>query len=261
MGSIFLLAGLLASALFVESCSPRARLEERNHELRTADGWVLQARIYQPVNSRPPGLVLVHRKGGRAALWEPLAVRAQQSGYLVVAFDLRGHGASRNPAQPSRSLNEFGPGDWQKAQFDIQAALDALIDAGADPENLFIAGEALGASLALEYAVSNPAIQGLVMISPGLDYGGIDTEGLVEQLARRPTLLVWSESDAHAAASGTDLKAIAPGHIETHTYAGSAHGTDLFATSPQSIGQIVVWLNQMLAGDDPPEKAPPDGAG
>ncbi len=249
---LFTSALALCLALFLAACGQRARLEDHDLVLKTSDGNALPARIYRPVQPHPPGLILVHRKGGSAALWEPLAVRAQQSGYLVATFDLRGHGGSRDSAGQPMNYKRFSPEDWQKVHLDIDAALQALVEAGADPENLFIAGEALGASLALQYAVQNRAVQGVVMLSPGLDYGGIAAEPLMEQAAQRPTLLVWAEGDAYAASSGSALKAIAPGHIEAHTYPGTAHGTDIFATSPQSMGQIVVWLDQMLGGSAAP---------
>lgn len=226
--------------------------------LVASDGASLPARLYVPAVLHPPGLILVHRQGGRADLWEPLAVRAQQSGYLVVAFDLRGHGGSRDGAKQPMDFRRFQPADWQGVQLDIDAAKKLLLDSGADPENLFIAGEALGASLALQYTVEHPDIQGLVMLSPGLDGHGIAAEPLLARLAQRPTLLVWAEGDAYAASSGSTLKAMAPGHVESHTYPGTAHGTDIFATSPQSMGQIVVWLNQMRSNPNSAAGAAPE---
>lgn len=243
---------LFLPILFLAACGQRARLEDHEQVLKTSDGISLPARIYRPVQPHPPGLILVHRKGGSAERWEPLAVRAQQSGYLVATFDLRGHGGSRNSAGQPLDYKRFTPGDWQKVQLDIDAALKALVETGADPENLFIAGEALGATLALQYAIENRAVQGVVMLSPVLDAEGTAAEPLLTQLAERPTLLVWAEGDAYAASSGSALKVIAPGHIEAHTYPGTAHGTDIFATSPQSMGQIVVWLDQMLGGSAAP---------
>lgn len=239
-------------------CGRRVRQESRDQTLVASDGVSLSARVYIPTKSGPPGLVLVHRQGATATHWEPLAVRAQQSGYLVVAFDLRGHGNSRDANETPLDFRRFNDTQWQGVLLDIDAAVGALMAAGADPNNLFIAGEGLGASLALQYAVGHPEIQGVVMLSPGLDYHGIAAEPLLAQLAHRPALLVWSEGDAYAASSGAVLKSTAPGHVETHTYAGTAHGTDLLATSPQSIGQIVVWLNQMLDTDGTTEKAHPD---
>jgi hypothetical protein len=96
------------------------------------------------------------------------------------------------------------------------------------------------------------------MLSPGLDGHGIAAEPLLARLAQRPTLLVWAEGDAYAASSGSTLKAMAPGHVESHTYPGTAHGTDIFATSPQSMGQIVVWLNQMRSNPNSAAGAAPE---
>ena len=229
----------------LSACGARSRLEARTQNIVTSDGVKLQARLYLPDQTNPPGLILVHRQGANAAHWEPLAVRAQQSGYLVVALNLRGHAGSLDAKGQAMDFKRFGVADWQKVLLDIDAGKRALLDAGADPANLFIVGEGLGASLALQYVTGDPEIQGLVMISPGLDYQGIAAEPLVAELARRPTLLIWAEGDAYAASSGGTLKSIAPGHVEVHTYSGTSHGTDLFATSPQSMGQIVVWLDQM----------------
>ena len=237
-------------AVLLSACSERHPLEERAQTLVTSDSVSLEARLYVPAQPKAPGLILVHRMGASATHWEPLAVRAQQSGYLVLALNLRGHVGSLSPSGQSMDFKRFTAADWQKTLLDIDAGKKSLLDAGADPQNLFIAGEGLGASLALQFATGDPTIQGLVMISPGLDYQGIVVEPLLTQLAQRPILLVWAEGDAYAASSGGTLKSIAPGHVEVHTYPGTSHGTDLFATSPQSMGQIVVWLDQMGSGSE-----------
>lgn len=242
----FFSAVLLFSASLLVSCGKRARLEDRAETLHASDGITLPAHLFVPTRPNAPGLILVHRLGANATLWEPLAVRAQQSGYLVVTFDLRGHGASRDAQGLPMDYKSFTDSNWHTVLHDIDAAKKLLLDAGADPNNLFVGGEGLGASLALQYAAAHPDMQGLVMLSPALNDHGIDAEPLLAALAERPTLLVWSEGDAYAASSGSTLKAIAPGHVESHTYPGTAHGTDIFATSVQAVGQIVVWLDQML---------------
>ena len=236
---------LLLVAALLGACDARPRLEDRNQTLLTSDGLTLEARLYLPADPDPPGLILVHRQGASAAHWEPLAVRAQQSGYMVIALNLRGHDGRRDPHNRAMDYKRFTDAEWQNCLLDIDAGKKHLLDAGADPENLFIAGEGLGASLALQYATGDSQIQGLVMLSPGLDSRGIAAEPLLAQRTQRPTLLVWAEGDAYAALSGGTLKRTAPGHVEVHTYPGTSHGTDLFATSPQSMGQIVVWLDQM----------------
>jgi len=241
LSPFFFALAVATVAVLLGACGARPRLEDRTQAIVTSDGLSLDTRLYLPAQAQPPGLILVHRQGASATHWEPLAVRAQQSGYLVLALNLRGH----DPQGQTMDFKRFTEADWQKCLLDIDAGKKSLLDVGADPENLFIAGEGLGASLALQYAMGDTQIQGLIMISPGLDYQGIAAEPLLIERTQRPTLLVWAEGDAYAASSGGTLKRVAPGHVEVHTYPGTSHGTDLFATSPQSMGQIVVWLEQM----------------
>ena len=237
-----LLAGCL---LMAAGCRERARSEVLDCTLATADGLQLAAQCFQPLQQRPPGLILIHRQGATRAGWEPLARAAQQAGYLALSFDLRGHGESQRQRDGNLDHRTFTDVQWQDVLLDLRAAKERVLAAGADPDNLFVAGEALGASFALQFAVEDPEIQGVVMLSPGLDYQGIDTVALLQAFTERPVLLVWAGSDAYAATAASTLKRAASGHVEVHSYPGAAHGTNIFALSPHATGQILVWLGQM----------------
>src|SRR6516162_10790279 len=50
-----------------------------------------------PVSQRPPGVVLVHGYSADRVGMSVLARRIAQNGYGVLAIDLHGHGANRNP--------------------------------------------------------------------------------------------------------------------------------------------------------------------
>jgi pimeloyl-ACP methyl ester carboxylesterase len=189
--------------------------------------------------------VLVHRAGGNQGLWEAFAIHAQQSGYLVVTMDLRGHGKSVGGSQKPLSHRHFTNDEWQDAALDIDAALRRLLALGAAPNNLFLAGEGFGANLALQYTLEHEDVQGVVLLSPGTSYYGIESAPLMEQLRTRPSLLVWCDRDEYAAASAAALQARAPGHVEVRIYPGRAHGADIFTSSPEAASQIVVWLDQM----------------
>lgn len=214
--------------------------------LETTDGLRIAARRYTPRQENPPGLILVHRPGADGDNWTPFAERAQQAGYLVISPDLRGHGDSREQAGEMLDYRRFDAAAWADTQHDIGAARAHLLEAGADPANLFVAGEALGATLALQFAVANPDIQGVILLSPGLEDKGMDTAALIGDYARRPGLLVWAQGDAYAASAASTLQRRAPGHREAHSYAGASQGTNIFSTAPHAMGQILVWLDQML---------------
>jgi len=239
---------LLAVAFFTggAGCHERARSEVQSLTLSTSDGVRLAAQCFIPVQDHPPGLLLVHRLGGARQDWEVLARSVQQSGYMALSFDLRGHGESCQQVDGLLDYRNFDDGQWRDAQLDIAAAKAAVLANGADPKNLFIAGEALGASLAMAYAASDPDIQGVVLLSPGLDYKGIDSVALMPSFATRPMLLIWSEGDAYAVSAAGTLQRAVVGHVEVHSYPGSAHGTDILTLLPHSVGQISVWLGQML---------------
>lgn len=240
---------LLCGAMFVLiSLGCRARPAEtvRDIVLRAEDGVVLAARLYLPVQENPPGLLLAHAPGRDGGVWESFAETARRRGYLCLAIDLRGHGASEYPGDAPRDSRRFRTEDWLGVLHDFAAAKQALITHGADPGNLAIAGEDLGANLALLFASRETAMQAVVLLSPGLDYSGIETEGLVGAMKDCPVLILASEDDAYAAMSASVLKAASEGFSELHRYPGSAHGIDLLFTSDTAAGQILEWLDSIL---------------
>jgi len=215
--------------------------------LRPGDGVILAATLYRPPAQRPPGLILVHRYGADRHSWDAVASRLREAGYMALAIDLRGHGERTRRQASGQSYRSFTTGDWLGALADLRAAKQALVARGADPANVAIAGEDIGANLALHYALQDPDVQAIVMVSPGLDYQGIETEDEIVRLTDCPVLLLAAEEDVYAATSARTLKRGAPVFCELRSYPGSAHGTDLFATSPNALEQVIVWLDAVIA--------------
>lgn len=238
---------MLLSVWGLAGCSPRVALVDTRESIPTRDGVALIGHAYVPTQSNPPGLVLVHGAGADRHRWERFAVRAQQWGYLAVTVDLRGHGESAVESGPYAHHRQFGDIEWQSAALDIDAALGRLQALGAAPEDLFLVGEGFGANLVLDYARTHRDVQGVVLLSAGKTYHGLEADVLMAELRTRPTLLLWSERDDYAAATGASLQRVAPGHMEVRVYPGTAFGADIFDGAPESIGQVLVWLDQMRA--------------
>jgi pimeloyl-ACP methyl ester carboxylesterase len=240
---------LLCGAIFVLmllGCRARPPEPVRDIVLRAEDGVVLAARLYLPVQENPPGLILAHAPGRDGGVWESFAEMARRRGYLCLALDLRGHGASEYPGDAARDFRRFRTEDWLGVLHDLAAAKQALITHGANPDNLAVAGEDLGANLALLYAARDPGIQAVVLLSPGLNYSGIETEAVLGAMKDCPVLILASEDDAYAAMSASVLKAAAEGFSELHRFPGSAHGIDLIHTSDTAAAQILEWLDSIL---------------
>ncbi len=245
-GKVFFITLLAIPVLWC--CSRSERVQDGGEiKVTSGDGVSVAISLYVPAHaSRPPGLILVHRYGADRAVWGGFAQAARDAGMLVAAVDLRGHGGSRTRDGETIHYSRLTTEELLASLGDIDAAKRCLLDAGAHPENLAVAGEGLGANLALRYALQSPDIQAVVMVSPGLDYNGITTEEAIKQLKDCPALLAVCEGDAYGAMSASALKAAAPVFAELRSWPGAAHGTDLFAVHPESMQYILQWLNRIL---------------
>ncbi|MFP4191494.1 MAG: alpha/beta hydrolase [Candidatus Hydrogenedentota bacterium] len=251
-----LLLVALALAAAVAGCgdSPMERRTPRDLKFETEDGAEIAATLYpagapDESSTQPPGLILIHGLGGQRSQCDVFARRAQDAGFQSLAIDMRAHGDSTaGEDQPSRR-QDFGREDWLRVTKDIQAAKETLIEHGSAPDNLGLVGASLGGTLALRYAVEDWDFHALVMVSPGLDYQGIEAEEALVEYGNRPSLFVTSRGDSYSATSAQQLKRAAPGQAEIREYRGTAHGTDLLETSPQAVQQVLLWLSQII-GDE-----------
>ena len=181
-------------------CSSPKPPSQEHPVLRTEDGLALAATLRRPDRPAPPGIVLVHRYGAGQSSWDAFAETLRRAGFMTIAFDLRGHGASRAGGD-GRPLDfkdvQSGFGGWSAALADLRAATAALVAAGANPKDLAVMGEELGASLALKYALADSAMQAVVMLSPGLDLNGLNVEDDIRRLKDCPLLLVTCDNEAY----------------------------------------------------------------
>jgi dienelactone hydrolase len=249
--SVFFLRGLLVFALAAAlwGCSVAKPPSQEYPVLRTDDGLSLAATLRCPDRPSPPGVILVHRYGSGQSSWDGFAETLRQAGIMSIAVDLRGHGASRTGGD-GKPLDfkdvQSGFGGWSAALADLRAAARVLVANGANPKNLAVAGEELGASLALKFALADMSMQAVVMISPGLDLYGLNVEDDIRRLKDCPVLIVTSENEAYSASSSATLKQAAPAYSEIQHYSGAALGTDIFAFHPNAMNQIVDWLRPIL---------------
>lgn len=111
-------------------------------------GWILRGRPDMPF------VVLCHDRAGRKGALLDLAVRLQKSGFNLLVFDFRGHGASGG-----RSTT-LGIGE----QRDVLGAVDYLESLEeVDARRVGVYGVGMGAHAAVLAATSRPAISVLVL--------------------------------------------------------------------------------------------------
>jgi len=208
--------------------APPPPTEAEAMHLHTEAGQRFEALLYRTDTPSPPSLLLVPGHARSKEIWAPLARRLQREGFLVISIELE------SGPEPLRMLER------------LHAAREALWEQGADPENFAIAGEELGANLALHYALAESAVQAAVLIAPGLEYHGVRSLEVVEQLDTLPLLVLAAEGDAYAASSAQAIEDTAPVYSELRTFSGAARGADLFTTAPMAMDQVLQWLNTVL---------------
>ncbi len=229
------LVPLLFALLLIAGCATEETLlssspEGRDVALTAEDGVGLKGTFY-PGGS--DGVILLHMLEKDRNSWGSFPATLNAEGYSVLAIDLRGHGESALDARG------FTANDFNSMTRDVKAAKDFLTKEGAD--SIYIIGASIGANTALNYAASDKSVRAVVLLSPGLDYRGVNTGSSIKTYGGRELLIVASEGDSYSADSSRRLDSVARSS-ELMVYPGNEHGTNMFASKPLD-ELIVQWLN------------------
>lgn len=205
--------------------------------LAGAGELTLQGTLLLPAGVGPhPGVILLHMLGSNRQAWlqTELPQALQAAGYAVLALDMRGHG------------DTGGNQDWALAAADMPLVYDYFTGLEAvDGRATAVVGASIGANMALTAGAAIPAIDTVVLLSPGLDYRGVTTEDKIAAYGQRPLLIVASEEDSYAADSSRDLQELAAGEAELVLYNGAGHGTAMFFAESTLTPTILEWLRRM----------------
>jgi alpha-beta hydrolase superfamily lysophospholipase len=203
--------------------------------LSAADGTSLSALLYEASARPAPGVVLVHMLGRSKDEWASFAERLQDAGVTVLALDLRGHGSSGgNGSLFAAMVGDVRTGAaWLGARPNVRPGAMALI------------GASLGANLAALAAAEMPAVRGVGLVSPSLDYRGVRLDSAVmKRLSDRALWMAASTEDPYALRTVKDLSASAA-NVEQRLSRTRAHGTGLLADQEIVLG-LVDWLRRTL---------------
>ena len=134
--------------------------------LRTPDGVHLAAERWLPDQAMRAQVVFVHGLGEhrRARPYLPFYQALADTGFGVLAYDLRGHGVSQGPRLYARSFAVLAD--------DLARAI-ALAADEAEGRPVFVVGGSLGGLIALSAALDpHESLAGVVAGAPALDAGG-----------------------------------------------------------------------------------------
>lgn len=226
----------------VVTASPQITVEQEimigeRVEVEGTDGLKLVGTLYTPGDSPSPWpvVILLHMMWGDRSSWEDFAIQLTDAGFSVFAVDMRGHG------------DTGGEVDWDLAGNDLQQVWNSL---GARPEidedRMAVLGASIGANLALVTGADNSNVRTIVLLSPGLNYAGVETRDPLLTYGERPVLIVASQEDTYAADSSGRLEEIALGETRLVMYQGAGHGLHMFEREPELADLIINWLGDYL---------------
>lgn len=128
--------------------------------LKTFDGLALYAQSWHPEEKARAVIGLVHGLGEHSGRYADLADRLTKAGYIIVAFDLRGHGRSEGQRGHTSSYNVLIR-DIDSFQRKAREQFSQL--------PLFLLGHSLGGNLLLNYALRRKVkLKGIIVIGPWL---------------------------------------------------------------------------------------------
>lgn len=222
------------------------KFEKTSQILKTLDGNDIAANLYSPVNLGDApligGIVFSHMMPSTKESWDLLAIRLAELGYLGIAIDLRGHGASSGGP---KSYAKFTDEEHQKSILDLDAASKFLMGKGLKSDEISFIGASIGANLSLKYIADNQDYKTAILLSPGLDYRGIKSELLAATLSDgQRVFIVSSRDDDGNAEESRAIFSIIKNGIEKRLeiFENGGHGTDLLDNHPNLSEMIIEFI-------------------
>jgi pimeloyl-ACP methyl ester carboxylesterase len=147
--------------------------------------------------------VLLHMYRSDRRAYDPLLPHLLKAGFATLAIDMRGHGESVEP-KAIRLADRVARRDaslFRSMDRDVAAAYQFLRrehGSKVDLSRFVLVGASVGCSVALKYAAKDRSVDGVVCMTPGTDYLGIDSLEDAGKCKGRPILLLASEVERQA---------------------------------------------------------------
>jgi len=220
---------------------------------KTSDGVTIVGTFYRPKQLRMkkvPVVILLHMLSRSRADWAGFAEELTGEGYCALAIDLRGHGESTRFENAIRNWGDFSESDYRAMTRDVTGALAWLKSRPeANTDRIALIGASIGANVALISAQNEKTVRTVVLLSPGLNYRGLETAYAAEHYGTRAVLIAGSEADEPGGADARSLydiisKVASPAKIKM--YQGGIHGSDLLNNGAGLDMIILAWLGNNL---------------
>lgn len=224
----------------------------------TSDGFALKADLWRGKDARAPAVILLHQFNRDRTSFAPLVPALIDRGFTVLAVDQRGQGESltQKTAAGERTVRvqkvsraQIGP-IVETGTRDVAAALAFLAREGLSTDRIALVGASYGCTVALLAAQSEKTVRALVLLSPGVQYFGVDVLPDAKRFAG--TLLVVAAEDDPVTVSPGSAREIAAAHEgpeDLIVFPTGGHGVALLTAHPELAAKIAGTLATALSAD------------
>lgn len=187
-------------------------------------------------------VILLHMMPATRDSWSALQTALAKRGLASIAIDLRGHGESTEMEDGSRvDYKRFSDEEHGSSLLDAAAAFQWLRHRGFAIAQIALGGASFGANLAVQLLTEYPEIAGAALLSPGIEYHGVNA--LVEAPIILPDQSLWAaasegddQSSVDAAKKILDLTTSDRKAFVSLQQAG--HGTAMLISHPELVDQM-----------------------
>jgi pimeloyl-ACP methyl ester carboxylesterase len=210
-------------------------------EFQTKDGVTIHSTLVEVQNPKAT-IILLPMLSKTKESWKRVQEELAIARYQSLALDLRGHGQSTIKKGRQIHWRSFKTREFNKMTLDVEAAINHLSqELGVEPDSIYLMGASIGANIALKYAADHPKVQGVVLLSPGLNYRGVEIIQDAEDYAERPIFFAVSLEDLNSL-EGTRHLSSKTSSFKLIELEDAGHGTRMFK-SGILMEKVLDWLN------------------
>ena len=219
--------------------------------LTTYDGVSIVGDFYESDKKNSKSILLLHMMPATRDSFTKFANKLKNEGFSAFAIDLRGHGDSIRQVIGGREKNlnfkNFSDKEHQQSINDVRKAIEFLKKISTE---IFLIGASIGANLALWSLNYDKQLKGALLLSPGLNYRGVKTLSLAQNLNKgQKIFFVASRDDICGPGESADTTArflynAVPRNIkkEIKIFDKAGHGTTIFEREPEFMDNVILWL-------------------
>ncbi len=205
-------------------------------------------------------VVLLHMFRSDHAAWEPILSEFDKRGITTLAIDMRGHGENlKGPeGEDLQSKVRGRDADTFRAMYrDANAAIDWLVEHGYSADRIGLLGASVGCSVAIDTARRRDEHGPVGVLTPGLNYLGVNSEEHIRSWGTRDLLIVTSEEEAEGgpaplrAALNEQFEARRKREPKTEDHVTywvlkeeSVHGTRMFGSVKGIEARVANWFEE-----------------